>query len=94
MKEEFPMLISAVITAISTLVIAIYSWKSYELSIELKRSNDVSQKRDQEYRQQTSDLFQAMTIAMLISGPTSIGGFGSARDMFNSLYKGKTQIFK
>lgn len=88
------MLISAVITAISTFVIAIYSWKSYKLSVELKRSNDNAQTRDQEYRQQTSDLFQAMTIAMLISGPTSTGGFSSARDMFNSLYKGKTQIFK
>jgi hypothetical protein len=52
----------------------------------------VIQKKKAEYKEQISDLYQAIVIATLLSGPTSTGGIEKATQEFKSLYKGKTRI--
>lgn len=87
-------IISMGLTAVATCVIAFYSWRSFKLSEEIKRSNELKTTSDQEFRQQVSDLYQAIVISTLISGPSSYGAFGPAKDVFKSQYRGKTPIFK
>lgn len=87
--------ISICLTAVATCVIAIYSLLSFKLSQELKRANEIKTAGDQEFREQVRDLYQAIVIATLISGPSGYELDGNrVLGKFSSLYNGKTEIFK
>jgi hypothetical protein len=91
--KNFIIYISPLISMVATAVIAFYAWRSYELSQQIKNTNDLKIKGDQEFREQLSDLYQAITISTLLSGPSSTGAFDRAISAFKSQYKGKTPIF-
>lgn len=80
------MLIAAIITSIATVIIAWYAYCNYRLY-------KVIQEKDAEYKEQISDLYQAIVIATLLSGPSSYGGIEEAIKEFNRHYKGKTKVF-
>ena len=91
-------IITEILTTLSTVVIAWYSFQSYRLSKEIKRVNDLREKSEEEFKRQISDLYQAIVVATLISGPSSVGavtqtGIDSVKNTFNQYYKGSTQIF-
>jgi hypothetical protein len=99
--EMIVMVIASAISAIATIVIAIYAGKSHELSVksyqlaqEIKVANELKTKGDQEFREQVSDLYQAIVISTLLSGPGTYSIMDSLIDAFKSKYKGKTPIFK
>lgn len=79
-------IIASSVSALATVVIAIYAHKSHRLCQQLKSGED-------KFRQQTSDLYQAIVISNLLSGPSSTGAFEGAKNVFNSAYKGTTPIF-
>ena len=85
-------MIRTAISAVSTVVIAIYSWRNYCLTIELKKSNERRSSENEEFREQIKDLYQAITIATIISS-TGTGVDQGIRD-FKSHYTGKVKIFK
>jgi hypothetical protein len=70
------------LSAIATAVIAIFAWSNYNLAKEIKETRE---KHDQE----TKDLFQAMVIANIASGPHI---YSDALQFFKNNYKGKTEI--
>ena len=88
------MAIATVLMTVATVFLAIFAFQSNKLSKEIKRMSDLREVEDAQYKQQISDLYQAIVISTLLSGPSSYGAFGQARDAFNSLYKGGTSIFK
>jgi hypothetical protein len=78
-----------IIITIATVVIAFSAIASYLLAMSIQR-------RDKEYSQQTSDLFQAIVISNILSDPEA--QFTSSHlegkiVAFKELYKGKTTIF-
>jgi len=85
--------LSSTVTGIATVFIALYGWKTHQLTLQLKAAEDQRSKREEEFRQQLSDLYQAITIATLLSGPSGVGAFPSAIEAFQSKYKGKVRIF-
>jgi len=78
-------MLPAVITSIAIAIVAWFAYCNYRLY-------KVIQKKDTEYKEQISDLYQAIVIATLLSGPTSTGGIEKAIQEFKSHYKGKTRI--
>ncbi len=86
--------VSTIVMAIATACLALFAYQSNRLAKEIKRTNDLRVAEDKEFRQQVSDLYQAIVISTLISGPSSYGAFGQAKDVFKSQYRGKTPIFK
>ncbi len=88
------MTISTSIMAMATVSLAFFAYQSNRLAKEIKRTNDLREAEDREFRQQVSDLYQAIVVSTLISGPSSYGTFGQAKDVFKSQYRGKTSIFK
>ena len=88
------MIISMAVTAIATGVIAWHAWKSNELSSKI-------QSRDDEFRQQISDLYKAIVISNVLNR-VPVGDYMSIYtkniNEFNKVYyeeaSGKTQIFK
>lgn len=80
---------STLITALATVAIAIFTFVNYQLASKI-------QKRDEEYRQQTRDLFQAIVISNILSDPEArLGNKNLDNDIeaFKQMYKGKTAIF-
>ena len=80
---------STLVSSIATVVIAIYAYRSYQLSSNI-------QKQSQEYQQQVSDLYQAIVISNTFSDPNA--NLDSTHlehkiKAFKELYKGKTPIF-
>lgn len=75
------------ISAIATAVIAYFTWQNYKMYQAI-------QDKDEEYKKQTSDLYQAIVVATLLSGPSSYGAFNQCKDAFKATYSGKTKIFK
>jgi hypothetical protein len=73
------------ITAIATVVIAIYAFMSYRLASKIKAKDD-------EHRQQTTDLYQAIVISNLIGERPMVSGSEKIK-YFKAKYKGKTPIF-
>lgn len=74
------------VTAIATVVIAWYAIANHKLASKI-------QSRDDEFRQQISDLYKAMVISNVISGPYDTH---LAIEDFNIHYEkagGKTKIF-
>ena len=78
-----------IIIAIATVVIAGCAIVSYRLAKSME-------KRDKEYRQQTSDLYQAMVITYMMHGLEGASAFSTLENKireFQMKYKGKTPIF-
>ncbi|MFH1310470.1 MAG: hypothetical protein ABIH85_07335 [Candidatus Omnitrophota bacterium] len=80
-------IVSAVISAIATIVIAYFTWQTHKMYLKI-------QEKDEEHKEQTRDLYQAIVVATLLSGPSSYGAFNQCKDAFNATYSGKTEIFK
>ncbi len=89
------MIISMAVTAIATGVIAWYAWKSNELSSKI-------QSRDDEFRQQASDLYKAIAISnmVIVQGERYRGRpndqaaeIKTRIKLFEEFYKGETPIF-
>ena len=70
------------VSAVATVVIAIFAWSNYKLAQEIKKSRE---KHDEE----TKDLYQAMVIASISSGPHT---YDEAVEFFKENYKGKTEV--
>ena len=86
--------ISSIVTALATTVITIFSWRSYCLSEEIKKSTEDQGKREEEFKSQVKDLYQAIVISNVFSGPSCCGELTQAIDAFKSqYYKGKFKIF-
>lgn len=88
------MVISTIVMAIATVFLAIFAYQSNKLAQEIKRTNDLKDAGDAEFKQQLSDLYQAIVISTLLSGPSSYGSLKQAIGAFKTQYGGKTQIFK
>ena len=84
---------SSIVTALATTAIAIFSWNSYCLSKQIKKATEDQIKRDEEFKSQIKDLYQAIVISNVLSGPSSYGALTQAIDAFKSQYKGKFKIF-
>jgi hypothetical protein len=76
-------LMANVVIAIATVVIAIFAIMSYRLGSKI-------QSRDEGFRQQISDLYQAVVISSVITGPQP--ELTRAIRRFKVLYKGTTPI--
>ena len=72
------------ITALATAVIAYHAVASQLLNQKIKE-------RDEEFRQQVSDMYQAIVVSNVVSPAQS--DTSKAIDRFRELYKGKTKIF-
>lgn len=70
------------ISAIATVFIAFLALSNYKLAQEIKKSRE---KHDEE----TRDLYQAMVIASISSGPHT---YDEAVEFFKKNYKGKTEV--
>ena len=86
-------MISSIVTAVATTMIAIFTWCSYCLSQQIKKVTEDQIKRDEEFKSQIKDLYQAIVISNLLSGPSSFGDLPKAINAFKSQYKGKFRIF-
>lgn len=82
-----------VIIAVATAVIAVYSGVNYKLAYQLKKNEEKNQELNRQYQQQTKDLFQAITIATLLSNSNFMGQYINLINNFKTHYKGKTPIF-
>lgn len=85
---------AVVFSSIATCIIALYSWRSYELTKEMKRANDLKEKADQAFKQQVKDLYQAIVVATIISTPNMVGQYSTVINTFKAHYKGNTPIFE
>ncbi len=75
------------VTAIATAVIAIYAWQTHKLTKEM-------QKRDEEHKQKTQDLYQAIVVATILSVDRAEGSTEKIINKFNEFYSGEAQIFR
>jgi hypothetical protein len=84
------------VTAVATVVIAIYAFVSHNLSKAIQHSVTQRQREFEESTQrrheELADLYQAIVLATMITTPERNGGFGGAIQQFRSKYKGKTPI--
>jgi len=87
-----------IVTAIATIVIAYLAWASYTLAKEIRDASDRHEQEVQEaserHQQELSDLYQAIVIATLLSGPSPKGQYRETKAIFEGEYTGKVQIFK
>jgi len=79
-------IISVVVAAIATIVIAVVACQNLCL---IKKNNQ----KEEEHKAQIKDLYQAIVISNLLSGPSSFGFLKQSIDAFNAHYKGKVKIF-
>lgn len=92
-----------IITACATAAIAVYAAIShnlaknhYRLAREINSANELRVKSEDEFRQQVSDLYEAIVISNFIipEANTARGGTLEGRiRIFKEYYKGKTEIF-
>ena len=85
--SDWVMVGATVVTAVATGVIAFFTWKMHQVTQQHSR-------KEEEFRQQLSDLYQAITIATLLSGNSNAGVLRNAIEAFKSVYKGTTPIFR
>jgi hypothetical protein len=88
LMAEWIMVGAMIITALATGVIAWYAVASHDLSSKISM-------RDEEDRQKTSDLFQAIVISNFLSHPDIDEGQAKTDrriKLFKEKYKGKTPI--
>ncbi len=75
---------SLVITAIAMVVVAYYAWQSHNLAEEIKSTNELKARSDDEFRQEIRDLYKGIIISNIGSGQSDID---TARRNFNGLYR-------
>lgn len=80
-------IVSTLISAIATVVIAYFTYQNYKMY-------KILQNKDKQYKKQTRDLYQAIVISTLLSGPSSHGGYRECKEVFKKEYAGETKIFK
>lgn len=78
---------AAGITAIATLAIAWFTWLNYKMYRAI-------QKKDEEYKRKTRDLYEAIVVATLVASGRAAFDFGGIKNTFNAHYKGETPIFR
>ncbi len=86
--------LSAVVTTIATVMIWVYAHRSHQLAMALKQVDEMRTRKDEEFRQQLRDLYQAIVVATLLGAPAGVVGVKPAIAQFEALYTGKTEIFK
>lgn len=86
-------MISSIVTAMATTAIALFSWRSFCLSEEIKKVTESHLEKEEKFKNQTKDLYQAIVISNILSGPSSYGALSQAIDVFKSQYKGTFKIF-
>jgi len=79
---QFLQFLSVVVTAIATLVIGLFSYRTYQVYTSIREIMSRSQT-------ETRDLYEAIVIATLVSAPS----FEKAINNFSSRYKGDTKLF-
>jgi len=80
-------IVFTLISAIATAFIAYFTWQNYKMYKILRE-------KDEEYKRQTRDLYQAIVISTLLSGPSSYGAYRECKETFKKEYAGGTKIFK
>lgn len=75
------------ISAIATVAIAYFTYQNYNMY-------KIIQNRDEGYKKQTRELYQAIVISTLLSGPSSYGSYSQCKDIFKKEYRGETTIFR
>jgi|WetSurMetagenome_2_1015567.scaffolds.fasta_scaffold395432_2 hypothetical protein len=80
--------ISTIMAAIATAIISFYAWKAHQLTVAIKQ-------KDAAHQQEIKDLFQAIVISNILSGPHEVGSslLESRITQFNQWYNGNIQIF-
>ena len=99
--SNFVSIISTAISALATVAIAFLAYysnklskKSYALAQEIKRSNDRIQEREDNFKQEVTDLYKAIVISNLFIGRSNGEVVKDTIEHFNKMYDGKTPIFK
>ena len=87
------MALATIVMAIATVCLAIFACQSNKLAMELKRTNDLKEIEDKEFKQQISDLYQAMVVAMIVDTAQGANRTQAVINCFKQYYKGKTIIF-
>ena len=79
-------MIASIVSALAAGVIAYYAYTSHELACAIKTGED-------EFRQQVSDLYKAIVVSNLLSGPESFHQIDDSIQRFSEKYTGTTPIF-
>lgn len=87
------MTISTVVMAMATVCLAFLAYESNRLAKEIKRTNDLREAEDKEFRRQVSDLYQAIVVATIINGAKFGDQVPAIIDVFKRYYKGKPPYF-
>ena len=91
-----------IVTAVGVAAIAFYAiqihnlaGKNYQLLLEINSANELKARRDDELREQMSEVCKAIVISNLVSSEYGVDSdeWEKAATLFKSLYKGKTVIF-
>jgi hypothetical protein len=91
-----------IVTAVAAAAIAFYAiqihhlaGKNYQLLLEVNAANELKARRDDELREQMSDLCKAVVISNLINPEYGVDSdeWEKAVTLFKTLYRGKTAIF-
>jgi len=75
---------SLVITTIAIVVVAYYARGSHNLAKEIKSTNELKARSDDEFREQISDLYKAIVFSNIVGGQSD---FHLAVKHFNVLYR-------
>ncbi len=78
--------LSSVVIALATAVIAWATW-------QVHKTTKAASAREETFREQLSDLYQALVIATIVGAGTT-GTTGQTIGQFKNLYKGETPIFE
>jgi len=81
------MIFLAIINILAVCVIAYYAFESHRLANDL---TEINEKHQQELR----DLYQAIVIATILSGPSGTGAVDKAIKIFKQHYSGEAAIFQ
>jgi CTP-dependent riboflavin kinase len=96
-STETLLLIAALVSAISTAIIATYAVISHRLTNAINRQSDETVKRlevqSTERHRELTDLYQAQIIAMMQTGPGAWSHMKEQIIEFNKHYRGQTKIF-
>ena len=92
------LILVTILYTIATFFLAYYAYKNYEAAQTDRKAAEQSRRQSfeaaEEFRRTFRDLYEAIVIATLLSGPSSYGSYDNCRDIFESEYKGDIKIFK
>lgn len=88
--SDATLVVSNVVMALATFVIAIYSWRSYSLSKEIKKLSDNQADRESQFRIELKDLYKAIVISNL---PCAGGSVDDKLKDFVRFYKDRHNYF-